>query len=224
MGRKCSCCGNIGHNSRTCSSRRRLSKNNSGIVKLFGVELSPDIGFRKSFSLECLSSSIFADEVSDKISINGYLSDGLMGTTRAKNKGVSWTEDEHRKFLLGLQKLGRGNWRGISRDFVTTRTPIQVASHAQKYFLRQHNANEKKRIPSRPAFDLVRRNGSTVPNKSSLSEKTYRLITNSSSHIFAITPKENTELNLSLELTLAAAPQPQLVQSNNSSVFNLYEE
>ncbi|KAL2543533.1 transcription factor MYB [Forsythia ovata] len=218
MGRKCSCCGNIGHNSRTCSSRRRLSKNNSGIVRLFGVELSPDIGFRRSFSLECLSSSIFADEVSDKISINGDLSDGLMGRTRAKNKGVSWTEDEHRKFLLGLQKLGKGNWRGISRDFVTTRTPIQVASHAQKYFLRQHNANEKKLSPSRPFDGLVRRSGSIVPNKSSTSEKTYRLLTNSGSHIFPIPLKENIELNLSLELTLAASPQPQLVQSNKQAV------
>ncbi|KAG6780436.1 hypothetical protein POTOM_013294 [Populus tomentosa] len=33
---------------------------------------------------------------------------------------VPWTEDEHRLFLIGLQKLGKGDWRGIARNFVAT--------------------------------------------------------------------------------------------------------
>ena len=56
-------------------------------------------------------------------------------------------------FLLGLQKLGKGDWRGISRTYVQSRTPTQVASHAQKYFIRQSNMNKRKRRSS--LFDLV---------------------------------------------------------------------
>jgi SHAQKYF class myb-like DNA-binding protein len=62
--------------------------------------------------------------------------------------GVPWTEEEHRRFLLGLQKLGKGDWRGISRNFVVSRT-----SHAQKYFIRQSNMSRRKRRSS--LFDMV---------------------------------------------------------------------
>lgn len=53
-------------------------------------------------------------------------------------------------FLEGLRNLGKGNWKGISENYVTSRTPVQVASHAQKYFLRLQSAsnNKKKRRPS----------------------------------------------------------------------------
>ena len=49
---------------------------------------------------------------------------------------------------MGLKKYGKGDWRNISRNFVTTRTPTQVASHAQKYFIRQLSVGKDKRRSS----------------------------------------------------------------------------
>ncbi|KAL5768653.1 hypothetical protein ACOSP7_015200 [Xanthoceras sorbifolium] len=182
MGRKCSHCGNIGHNSRTCTVFRGAA--GGGGLRLFGVHLdvssasssssyssSSVISMKKSFSMDCLpfsssspssslSSSTFVSIDEDKTSI-GSLSDGLMAApTQDKKKGVPWTEEEHRTFLIGLEKLGKGDWRGISKSFVITRTPTQVASHAQKYFLRQASLNKKKRRSS--LFDMVRSSSTTM--------------------------------------------------------------
>ena len=49
-----------------------------------------------------------------------------------RRKGIPWTEEEHRLFLLGLSKFGKGDWRSISRNFVVSRTPtqVQISHHA----------------------------------------------------------------------------------------------
>ncbi|THU65911.1 hypothetical protein C4D60_Mb05t08630 [Musa balbisiana] len=149
MVRKCSHCGHNGHNSRTCISTRSSMVGGGG-VRLFGVQLHMASPLKKSFSMECLSYTYPAasssspsssssslgsiDEATEKIS-HGYLSDGLGGRTQERKKGVPWTEEEHRSFLIGLEKLGKGDWRGISRNFVTTRTPTQI--HVQMLTLLQ---------------------------------------------------------------------------------------
>ncbi|KAL5721332.1 hypothetical protein ACHQM5_004990 [Ranunculus cassubicifolius] len=85
-------------------------------------------------------------------SIGGLYSDGNPGgkgsRDQERRKGVPWSEEEHRLFLLGLDKYGKGDWRSISRNFVVSRTPTQVASHAQKYFIRMTSTNKDRRRSS----------------------------------------------------------------------------
>ena len=73
-----------------------------------------------------------------------------------RTKPQLWSVEEHASFLEGLQKLGRGNWKGIATHFVPTRTPTQVASHAQKHFMRNaKDARLKKQKRRASIFDEV---------------------------------------------------------------------
>ncbi|CAO2818176.1 unnamed protein product [Amaranthus hypochondriacus] len=146
--------------------------NGGGEFMLFGVRVVVD-SMRKSVSLNNLSqyehrldSSSSTNDVvpSDAPVTNaGYASadeavvnrsSTTASASRERKRGVPWTEEEHKLFLLGLQTVGKGDWRGISRNFVKTRTPTQVASHAQKYFIRKSNINRRSRRRS-SLFDIT---------------------------------------------------------------------
>ncbi|GMI80829.1 hypothetical protein HRI_001752200 [Hibiscus trionum] len=94
--------------------------------------------------------SSFTLELVDHHGFDGYRkrTNGGKGHDHERKKGVPWTEEEHRRFLMGLVKYGKGDWRNISRNFVVSKTPTQVASHAQKYYQRQHSGGKDKRRPS----------------------------------------------------------------------------
>ncbi|KAL1550942.1 transcription factor MYB1R1-like [Salvia divinorum] len=123
---------------------------------LFGVRVLTEGSFRKSVSMNNLAQYDQLPQDSSHDVAAGYASDDVVhpsGRSRERKRGVPWSEEEHRLFLLGLQKVGKGDWRGISRNYVKTRTPTQVASHAQKYFLRRNNHNRRRRRSS--LFDIT---------------------------------------------------------------------
>ncbi|XP_050376437.1 transcription factor MYBS1 [Argentina anserina] len=93
---------------------------------------------------------------------SGHGSKGASRSEQERKKGIPWTEEEHRLFLLGLDKFGKGDWRSISRNFVISRTPTQVASHAQKYFIRLNSMNRDRRRSSIHDITSVN-NGGDVP-------------------------------------------------------------
>nr|XP_016497840.1 PREDICTED: transcription factor DIVARICATA-like [Nicotiana tabacum] len=70
-----------------------------------------------------------------------------------RRRGIPWTEGEHQLFLMGLNRFGKGDWKSISRYYVVSKTPTQVASHAQKYFGRRNSATPPER--RRPSINDI---------------------------------------------------------------------
>ncbi|XP_042067183.1 probable transcription factor At5g61620 [Salvia splendens] len=132
-----------------------ICKNECNKIKLFGVRISvanaDPSSIRKCRSMDDLEA---ADPALDD---PGYLSDGFVHQhgSHKRKRGNPWSEEEHRSFLKGLEKLGRGNWKGIATEFVPSRKSSQVASHAQKYFnrLKLTISNKKRRRAS--VFDMA---------------------------------------------------------------------
>ncbi|KAG5616207.1 hypothetical protein H5410_016031 [Solanum commersonii] len=87
-------------------------------------------------------------ELVDHCGLQTFRKRGSKSSDQERKKGVPWTEEEHRRFLMGLEKYGKGDWRNISKKMVISRTPTQVASHAQKYYQRQISGGKDKRRPS----------------------------------------------------------------------------
>ncbi|KAI3927708.1 hypothetical protein MKX01_028383 [Papaver californicum] len=225
-GRKCSSCGNNGHNSRTCKCNDQKHQQQMG-VKLFGVTImkKEEESMKKSLSMGNLLHAHHNHLDHDR----GYLSDGPnKRDSHERKKGVPWTEEEHATFLKGLEKLGKGDWRGISRRFVTTKTPTQVASHAQKYFLRQKAANsssiKKKRRTS--LFDLHNHKGNRHTALSNLNP-TKQLTQQMAALATTSTPRPSTENSIwpkpaatraSVEASLWPKPAPTCAITPNANI------
>ncbi|CAJ1963818.1 unnamed protein product [Sphenostylis stenocarpa] len=68
----------------------------------------------------------------------------LIPETISHKECKHWTKEEHRLFLVGLHMYGR-KWTKISEHLIPSKTPSQIASHGQKYFLHKTQNKEKKR-------------------------------------------------------------------------------
>ncbi|GLT31066.1 hypothetical protein SLA2020_419440 [Shorea laevis] len=117
-----------------------ISSIEAGLVPIPGYSTSP-------FTLDWVNSHGY-DGFKQSYVLTGKRTSSGKAPEQERKKGVPWTEDEHKLFLMGLKKYGKGDWRNISRNFVITRTPTQVASHAQKYFIRQLSGGKDKRRAS----------------------------------------------------------------------------
>ncbi|KAA0061852.1 transcription factor DIVARICATA isoform X1 [Cucumis melo var. makuwa] len=140
-----------------------VSSIEAGLIPIPGYDTS-------QFTLDWVNSHSY-DGFKQSYGLIGKRSSGRSADQERK-KGVPWTEEEHKLFLMGLKKYGKGDWRNISRNFVVTRTPTQVASHAQKYFIRQLSGGKDKRRASIHDITTVNLNDTRSPspeNKKSVS-------------------------------------------------------
>ncbi|XP_060170040.1 transcription factor SRM1-like [Lycium barbarum] len=92
------------------------------------------------------------------------------GAVVERRKGIPRTAEEHRLFVQGLDKHGKGDWRNISRNCVRSRTLTQVASHARKFFSRLNDNSKAKRRRSIHDITSVNAAYTTEPSQGPITD------------------------------------------------------
>lgn len=142
-----------------------VSRIEAGLITIPGYTTTSSSSSSSSpFTLEWGNSHSSFDGYKQSYVVGGKRSLSNRPPEQERKKGIPWTEEEHKLFLMGLKKYGKGDWRNISRNFVITRTPTQVASHAQKYFIRQLSGGKDKRRASIHDITTINLNDNQTPS------------------------------------------------------------
>lgn len=75
-------------------------------------------------------------------SLKSKMKDIGKNNTKKTPQSRYWSKDEHDRFLEALEKFGKKDVKSIS-VYVGTRSPTQVRTHSQKYFLKMVSKNKR---------------------------------------------------------------------------------
>ncbi|WVY92523.1 hypothetical protein V8G54_031611 [Vigna mungo] len=129
-----------------------------------------------------------------------------------KRKRITWTKEEHRRFLEGLDICGKGNWKNISA-YIQTKSASQVASHAQKYFIRQSKSKEQKKRKS--IHDMVMEN-TTHTNRNLASSQFYEMQP-LNPYMNMSHPQELNHINMTYQ------PREEMINQNHMNSNNIFD-
>ena len=92
-----------------------------------------------------------ADDDSDPTSSANGTSTMPASSRQSENTG-RWTAEEHRLFLQGLERHGKG-WKKIA-TLIKSRTVVQIRTHAQKYFQKLAKARQSGAVDGHAALGV----------------------------------------------------------------------
>ncbi|CAN0162764.1 unnamed protein product, partial [Ectocarpus sp. 4 AP-2014] len=69
---------------------------------------------------------------------------------RALLNSGTWTDDEHKGFLRGLEVYGHGHWNATA-VFVLSRSPPQIEAHAQDYMAEKEATHNFQQVIPKPS-------------------------------------------------------------------------
>ncbi|RDY04318.1 Transcription factor DIVARICATA, partial [Mucuna pruriens] len=142
-------------------------------------------------------------------------------------KNTHWTQEEHIMFLYGMEKYGRGSWKKISQYFVITKTPNQIASHAQKYFNNKNvsaKKNKRRSIHDITLEDVERMVPASVDQQDlviapnfAMQQRDDMMQFNNPVEVTARVPDHVDQQNLVLPPNFAMQQRQDMTQFNNSN-------
>lgn len=110
-----------------------------------GTELTPEASI-ESIVLQIREKDSIIEELrkENELLKNKMKELGKFSNSKKAPQSRYWSKDEHERFLEALEKFGKKDVKSISA-YVGTRSPTQVRTHSQKYFLKLKRESERKK-------------------------------------------------------------------------------